>query len=141
LSEPAKAITIYVDADAKLRHRLNAAFVAELRRLGADRFAHRCPRAFQLPANGLDRLLLNKKARRTFAIVSTVSIQNEAPSSHRRLCGPKRQWGPVCTPITPRQRVFIPATLRVGFARFARFAVSGMIKSEVASEASVREAN
>ena len=46
---------------AKLRHRLNAAFVAELRRLGADRSAHRCPRPLQLPANRLDRLLLYKK--------------------------------------------------------------------------------
>jgi hypothetical protein len=42
-----------------------------------------------------------KNARRIFAIVSTVSIQNAAPSSHQGLCGPKCQWGPVCTPITP----------------------------------------
>src|SRR5262249_6027358 len=45
----------------KLRHRLYAAFVAELRRLGANRLAHRLSRQPQLAADRLDRLLLNEK--------------------------------------------------------------------------------
>ena len=83
----------------KLLHRLYAALVAELRRFRTDRLTHRFPGALQLPLIVLIGFFSTNYALRIFAISSTSSIPNAAPSLHWRLCGPKRQWGPVCTPI------------------------------------------